>query len=312
MKVIYGVGRLKKFRPVTAIGIFDGFHLGHRKLIKNTVRRAKILKAKSLVLTFWPHPQNVVGPQKGTPHLISLQHRLDFFKALAVDYCLVINFTKRFSKITAQDFIQELLIKKIRPREIFVGKNFRFGKGAKGDIKLLKENSLKFNYKLNVLADIKINKKIVSSSLIRNLIQQGRLKEAAKFLGRRVCVLGTVIKGQTLGRHLGIPTANINAHHEVIPPAGVYIVKVILKKEEFWGLCYIGTRPTFKNKFKNKNLPLHIEVHIFNFKKVIYGKDLKIEFMKRIRGQFKFASPQQLIQRIKKDIRFAKSLLKRL
>lgn len=312
MKVIYGLGRLKKrFKsPVVALGVFDGFHLGHRRLIAQTVRRARALKSESLVITFWPHPQKILLHEKVLQHLISLKHRLEFFKALSVDYCLIIKFTKTFSNISAQDFIKNILIPKTGTREIFVGKNFRFGKDAEGDVKLLKANSRKFDYRLKILPEVKIDNRIISSSLIRRLIQKGRLDQAAKFLGRPVAVLGTVIKGNTLGRKLGSPTANINAHHEIIPPAGIYIVKIILKNKTFFGLCYIGSKPTFKNKFKTDKTSLHIEVHIFNFRKNIYGQDLQVEFIKKIRNEIRFPSRAQLIQRINEDISNARTFLK--
>ena len=308
MKVIYGLGRLKnKFKAtVAALGVFDGFHLGHRRLVKAAVKTAMRLRLKSLVITFWPHPENIIHPGNRLAHLISLEHRLEFFASLGVDYCLVIRFTKQFARMRSEDFIQRVLFARMRPRVVFVGRNFRFGRNARGNTLLLNAYARALNYRLRVAPDVKSGAKLVSSSLIRRLIQQGRLREAARFLGRPVSVLGTVIKGDSRGRRLGFPTANINAHHEVTPSSGVYIVKVILGRRKSFGLCYIGSRPTFKDKAE----ALRIEVHIFNFNRNIYGRDIHIEFIKKIREEERFTSHFELSRRIEKDISYARSFLK--
>ncbi len=297
MKVIYGINKIRKFRkPVVALGVFDGVHLGHRRILKAAVDKARRIKGTSMVVTFWPHPQS-----EGS--IYSLEHRLRLISEVGIDISIVIEFNKQFSRIPAEDFIRDILVNKIGARYIYVGKNFRFGKGARGDSKTLERLSRLYNFRLKLFDIIKINHRPISSTYIRNLITKGQLNIAEKLLSRPVSVLGTVIRGSSLATRLGFPTANINPHHEVLPPSGIYAVSVIFNNKKFKGACYIGTRPTFGNK-KQK----HIEAHIFDFKKHIYGKYLEIQFIKKIRNDRKFSSPESLAQRIKKDITCARKV----
>ena len=307
MKVIYGINQIKKFKnPVVAMGVFDGVHRGHVHILKETVKKAKAIKGRSIALTFWPHPQKEDG-------IYCMPHRLRLIAKTGIDVTVVINFNKSFAKIKAQDFIEDILIKKINAKYIYVGENFRFGQGAKGDIRLLNKLSRVYGFILKTFGVIKVNHQPISSTYIRNLISKGNLKSAQHLLSRRVSILGTVIKGDSLATRLGYPTANINPHHEISPPSGIYAVKVIFNQRLFNGICYIGTRPTIKSQIANSKWQIakRIEVHIFNFKKNIYGKYLEIQFIKKIREDRKFASCQALTQQIKKDMFLVKSLFSR-
>lgn len=304
MKIISGLKQPKKFKnPVVALGVFDGVHLGHRKILDAAVAKARSIGGVSIVLTFWPHPQKEES-------LYSLEHRLRLISRLGVDICIVISFNKRFAGIKAVDFIKNVLSKKIRAKYIYVGKNFRFGKGAQGNLKTLEKLSEDYNFKLRAFDVVRINSLPISSTFIRSLIKKGRLSAARKLLGRPVSILGTVIRGSSLASSWGFPTANINPHHEVIPPAGIYAAGIIFGNNKFQGVCYIGTRPTLAHKKTKtrKSLPVHIEVHIFNFKRNVYGKYLEIQFVRRIRKEKKFASSRALIEQIKKDLSAAKKL----
>jgi len=314
MKVIYGISQIKKFKkPVVALGVFDGVHRGHRVILESAARKACSIKGRSVVVTFWPHPQKEES-------LYSLEHRLRLISELGVDVCIVINFNQQFASITAEDFIRDILFKKIGASYVFVGRNFRFGKQAKGNFKTLTKLSQIYNFKLRILNVIKTGRRPISSTLIRRLITKGKLDIARRLLGRKVSVLGTVIKGTLLGRRLGFPTANINPHHEVLPPSGVYAVKINFHNRYLNGICYIGIKPTFRVQ-SSKFLPVrqagkvqsskNIEVHVFNFDKNIYGEYLEIQFIKKIREEKKFASGFALAKQIKKDISFVKSLFSR-
>jgi riboflavin kinase/FMN adenylyltransferase len=298
MKVIYGTNKIKKYpNPVVALGVFDGVHRGHRIILEAAVRKAHLIKGTSLVLTFWPHPQREES-------LYSLEHRLRLIKEIGINVCLVINFNDRFAHLSADNFIKDTLVDKIGVSYVYVGKNFRFGVGAKRDFKTLKRLSKKYNFKLKLFKVIKINNNPISSTYIRNLIKNGNLVFAKKLLTRSVSILGTVIRGGLLGRKLGFPTANINPHHEVIPPPGVYAVRVILSTIELRGICYIGSKPTLQaqNEKCSAQDTQHIEVHLFNFNKKIYGRYLEIRFIKKIRDEKKFASILALAEQIKKDV----------
>jgi len=292
MEIIYGVGQIRKFRrPVVALGVFDGLHLGHRNILQATVKKAAEIKGTSLVLTFFPHPQKKES-------LYSLEHRLRLIAELKVDVCIVVNFTSSFAKISAQDFIAKILVKKIQSNFVYVGKNFRFGHQAFGDYRLLAVSAKKYNFGLKIFNVVKSAGLTISSTAIRKLIKNSEIRKAQKLLGRRVSVLGTVIRGSRLGRLLGFPTANIKAHHEVIPPTGIYAVQIIFSKKKYNGVCYIGKRPTIHLK----NKAIRIEVHLFDFHKNIYGKVLEIQFIKLIRFDQKFSSLKNLSIQIKKDI----------
>lgn len=292
MKIIYGVKKFKKLnKPVVALGVFDGVHLGHRDILQAIVKKAAQIKGTSLVLTFFPHPQ-------GKESLYSLEHRLRLIAELGVDVCLVVNFTKSFAKISAQDFIVKILVEKIQPNFVYVGRNFRFGYQAFGDYRLLTQSAKKYKFGLKVFDVVKSSGFMVSSTVIRKLIKNSEIKKAQELLGRRVSVLGSVIKGSRLGRLLGVPTANIKAHHEVIPPAGIYAVQIVFSNKKYNGACYIGTRPTINPK----NKLLRIEAHIFNFHNNIYGKILEIQFVELIRLDKRFFSLKDLSTQIQKDI----------
>jgi len=321
MKIIFGVKKIRKLRsPVIALGVFDGVHLGHRNILQAVVKKARQIKGTSLVLTFFPHPQ-------GKESLYSLEHRLRLIAELGVDVCIVVNFTGSFAKISAQDFIAKILVEKIRASFVYVGRNFRFGSQAGGDNKLLVKEAKRYKFRIKIFKVVKFGALAISSTAIRGLIKNSKIKEAQELLGRRVSVLGTVTRGSRLGRLLGFPTANIKAQHEVIPPAGIYAVKIILKPgdgsifpesssrkiepspcfsgEKYDGICYIGTRPTVQLK----NRATRIEVHIFDFHKNIYGKALEIQFVKLIRQDQKFASLKDLSFQIQKDIISCRKIL---
>jgi riboflavin kinase/FMN adenylyltransferase len=307
MKIIHGFNRIKKFKkPVVALGVFDGVHLGHRAILRVVARKARFIRGTSMALTFFPHPQ-------GQSSLYSLEHRLRLLAELGIDVCVIIKFSRTFAKIPAETFIRNILVKKINAHYVYVGKNFRFGKNASGDFWLLKRYSHIYGFRLKGFEVIKANHRNISSTYIRGLIAAGNLELAKKLLAHPVSVFGTVIKGTSLAAKMGFPTANINPHHEILPPSGIYAVQVILNKNKLNGVCYIGRRPTFSIQSlrgKIKNLK-HVEVHIFNFHKNIYGKNLEIQFLKKIRDEKKFSSAPPLVEQIKKDIKVSQRLFSR-
>lgn len=298
MKIIFGVSKLQKYsRPVVALGVFDGVHLAHRRILKSVVRKARSIKGTSVVVTFWPHPQK-------QDTIFSLQYRLHEIARQGIDICIVIDFDKRFSELSADRFARDILVKKIGVNFLYVGKNFKFGRDAQGDYRLLYKLGGQYGFKIEVFDIIKINGHSISSTYIRKLIYGGKLDLAAKFLLRPVGIFGTVVKGASLATRLGFPTANIDPHHEVLPPSGIYAVKVIFDNHRLRGICYIGKKKTFiESRLR------YIEVHILGFNKNIYEKDIEVQFIKKIRGDKKFSSQQALIIQIRKDVNLAQRIL---
>lgn len=303
MKVIYGIGRLKLTKPsCVTVGVFDGLHRGHQAIIRKVTSVAKKRRLQSVILTFFPHPDSIIKSAVRSPLLISLKHRLNLISSFKIDVCVVVKFDNKFCKISAKNFISNILIKKCQMKNLVISKNFIFGKNRTGNLKLIKRLSKDLNFKVDFQPQLKINKKAISSTLIRSLIIKGSLTKASRLLGRRIEVVGTVIGGDNRGRNIGFPTANIDPHHEVIPPRGVYIIEAWLKDKRFFGLANIGFRPTFK-----KDKIEIIEIHLFNFKSNIYGRDLRIVFIKKLRSERHFKQKADLIEQIDKDILQAKS-----
>jgi riboflavin kinase/FMN adenylyltransferase len=309
MHLIKGRNNLKRFnQPVLTIGMFDGVHLAHRKVIQQVVRRARIIKGTSIVLTFYPHPLKVLKHKDSSPTITSVEHRIDLIRQLGVDVCLLLNFTKEFSQMSAERFIKDILVDGIGIKHLIVGKEFCFGKKRSGSFSLLHRLSKIYRFKISRINPIKVKARTVSSSRIRKLIQSGRITQANKFLGRYFSIYGRVKKGKSRGRILGYPTANICPEQEVLPLAGVYAVWVKFGARFLPGILNIGTRPTFKASQRAGSI---IEVHIFKFNNPIYGRRLEVFFVRRIRPEKKFSSRQALLARIEKDLPQAKKILKR-
>ena len=277
------------YPTIVTIGIFDGVHKGHQKILKKVLKEAKASRLKSVVVTFDPHPVKVLSLRAQIPLLMSLDHRIRLIKKMGVDYCLVKKFTKEFSKLSPEEFIKDILVDKLNLKALVTGENFLFGFKEKGCSKLLKKLSKIYDFKFYSIPPLKIGGEYISSTRIRKLIEKGRLGLAKKLLGRPVTILGTVVKGKSLGRELGFPTANIDPHHESIPPAGVYSVDAALGKKIYRGVL---------------NISLHkiIEAHILNFNKNIYGRDIEVIFKQKIRNEKKFKTLESLRRQISLDI----------
>ncbi len=300
MIVIDKLNQIRRFKdPVVALGVFDGLHRGHRLILESVARKARRIKGTGMVLTFYPHPRRQES-------LYSLKHRLRLISELGIDVCVVINFNPAFAGLSPESFIFRILVEKIGCRFVYVGENFRFGKHGSGDCGLLADKAKEYKFGLKVFKVVESAGRPVSSTVIRKLIKKARLKDAEKLLGRKVSVLGSVIRGSRLARVLGFPTANINPHHEVIPPPGIYAVRIMLEENVYDGVCYIGRRPTIGLK----KSPVRTEVHIFDFHKDIYGRFMEIQFVKMIRPDKKFTSLNELAFQIGKDIKICRSILK--
>jgi len=289
---------------VVAIGIFDGVHIGHCRIISAAIREAKRGRKESVIITFDPHPLKILKPHASVPSIMSTSHRLKFIRALGADRCSVIKFNRRFSGLTPGDFAEKILAGRFRASKVFIGSNFVFGKGNAGNASSLRKLGREYGFEVKVVPMVKVDGEVVSSTAIRRHIIRGRLGKAARMLGRPVSIYGTVVSGKRRGRLLGYPTANIDPHHEAIPPAGVYAVWVRRGKKIYGGALFIGRRSTFGEK------ETVIEVHIFDFHEFIYREDIEVEFIKRLRGVRKFTDHAKLVDQIRRDDMLARKILK--
>jgi len=291
-------------KPVLTIGNFDGVHKGHLALFEKVKEIAKKINGNSVVMTFDPHPVKVLNHGNGPPLITPIQQKIRLIKEAGIDIILCLPFTKEFATIPAKDFVKKILVDKIGVKYIVVGYDYAFGRNREGDIDLLQNLGDKLGFKVIVVEPVSIDGIIVSSTKIRNLVQEGRLEEAKALLGRNYQVCGTVIKGKNRGaRLLGYPTANLKLIDELTPKIGVYAVKVIVDDKVYNGVANIGYNPTFGNK------SFSVETHIIEFNKDLLGKEIRIEFVKRLRDERKFKDPDELSKQIGKDIEEAKKVL---
>jgi len=305
MKIIYGINNLKENKKpsVVSVGVFDGVHIGHKKILSQLTKYSKKHNLEAFVVTFDPHPAKVLKRNVNIATLTSLGHRLHLFEKAKVDKSLVIRFDKAFARKSADEFIKRLLVDKIGMRALIIGESFSFGKEQVKTIHALKKIANKAGFKIIFIKPKRFHRRTVSSSIIRHLIENGRLKTAERLLARPVSVLGTVIEGRKRGRIIGFKTANIDPHHEAIPPSGVYAAYTLLEGRRYKSVLNIGRRPTFNEKDPS------IEVHIFGLNKKIYGRDMEVFFIKRLRAERKFKNEDHLRQQILKDSLLSQKLL---
>lgn len=306
-----------------ALGNFDGIHLGHQKILQRVITDAKAKKGLSAVITFDEHPQLVLHPEKKPALLTSRDHRLFLLDKLGIDVCFQLHFSKEFSKISAQDFVKEILVKKLKIQKIYLGFNARFGRDRAGDAAMLQQMAGNFAFDFEQIGEVTSEQETVSSSRLREVVQRGELALAEKCLGRPFSVLGTVIHGDGRGSALGFPTANLSIAQEVLPPQGVYAVwarsiQRIAQQDpteyEYepgaWlqGVLNYGTRPTFHPQEKTAQAEVFILNGLSGIKD-LYGEWLEVVFVERIRDEMKFPSAEDLQKRIRQDVQAAQKLL---
>lgn len=287
---------------IVTIGNFDGVHLGHQKILLFLVDQAKKRNLYSLVLTFSPHPEEILS--KGKIVMIqTLAQRLKTIENFGVHGVLVTPFDEQFSNLSSEEFIQKILLNSLKAKEIVIGDNFRFGKNREGDINALQALASRLGFEAHKIPSVIEGGKIVSSSLIRRSLLEGEIEEVNTLLGRCYEIKGKVIKGKARGKVLGFPTANIEAKNDIIP-FGVYISQVRINSETLPAITNAGLRPTFDKE------EMQIESYIINFNRNLYGEEIDIIFIKKIRDEMKFKSPEELSLQISKDLEQAKTYFK--
>jgi riboflavin kinase / FMN adenylyltransferase len=287
-----------------AIGVFDGVHLGHQSVISTSTSHAQSTDGTPVVVTFDPHPLKVLRPHHA-PHLLTAtQHKIAFIRDLGVRHLLVIKFDKAFAGTAPEDFIEQIVTHSKPLREICVGHEWSFGKDRRGNLDLLKKLGTRLNFNVVGIPPVTVNGTVVSSTAIRQAVEAGDLAKAARMLGREYTILGTVVRGDNLGKRIGFPTANLSAHSEQFPPNGVYFAEATFDGKVHPGLVNLGYRPTVSSGKSERIL----EIHLLDFDRDIYGKDLEVRFIRYLRSEQKFDSLEELVRQIERDIRQAREL----
>ncbi len=299
---IYNSAKLdiKHCKGILAIGNFDGIHLGHQQVINEAKKKAMRNKLPFGVMTFEPVPVMFFNKRIKNHRINSLRQKIEQFRNLKIDFLIIIKFNKKFSRLSAEEFIEKIIFKKTKCKYLYVSKNFKFGFKRKGNIKTLKKFEKKFNYKNLITKPYKKKSRIISSTLIRKNIAKGKILEANKLLNRNWAISGEVIKGHKRGRKIGFPTCNLKIGNYIIPKLGVYAVKVKSRDFNKNGVANIGFRPTFRGK------KLLLETNIFGINKNLYNKVITVNFKKFIRPEKKFRDLKHLKKQIKIDIKQAK------
>ncbi len=318
MELFRGLESLKHpgQRAVVTVGMFDGMHIAHQRLIQSVLRLAHSIQGTSVVVTFDPDPQTVLDSAHAQPILMPLSIRLGYLERFGVDRVVVIPFTRRFSKLRGEQFVREILIRRLKAVVLVVGDAFLFGRDRQGDMALLKQLGPRHDMRVVALQPVRRAGELVSSSRIRRLIQQGHLSQARQLLGRPATLYGTVVRGVGRGRRLGLPTANIALSSQVTPAQGVYAV--IMQDEPVYsrrareishrrwtGVMNLGVRPSFGGG------AVVCEVHVLNFSGRLYGRKVSVSLLGKLRGERCFEDPQALVRQVRRDIARSRKIIRR-
>ena len=304
MKIISGSRAFQKLHIkncVVTLGNFDGVHRGHQKIIRRAIARARAIDGSAVVYTFDPHPLNVLRPAQEPPKITTFEEKAHLIATLGVDYLVCEHFTKLFAQKAPEDFLQDVICKRLQPAEIVIGHDYSFGRGRNGSVALLEQAGSQQGFSVHVEPDIRDRNIPVRSTTIRNMITEGRVSLAAKLLGCDYRMSGTVVHGKK--RRIGFPTANLSHIKDLVPHNGVYAVLADTPYGTFGGVVNIGFNPTFEGTKRT------IEAHVFDFDDDLYGRDITLRFVRKIRLEKKFDSAEELKQQIARDIDKARGIL---
>jgi riboflavin kinase/FMN adenylyltransferase len=293
----------KRKRTVVTIGNFDGVHLGHQKILGGVTKRARANDLESAILTFYPHPAQVLRPQAAPTLLMTLEQRLAAFDAMGINAALVLQFDTDLAKISAEDFAKTFLVDTLRAKAVLVGDNFRFGNRQGGDVKLLLEIGKRSDFEVDIVPPVVEEGVIVSSTAVRQALRDGRVEDAEPLLRRPFSLKGEIRPGTGLGRKLIVPTLNLVTDQETLPKNGVYATATVLGPRIYWSVTNVGMRPTFDGH------NLAIESHLFDFSEQLTSGKMEVIFLKRLRDEQKFSAPEALREQVLKDIDRAKSVV---
>ena len=297
MKIFHGTDNANIQKPtVLTLGVFDGLHLGHQKIMETVVERARAVGAAPTAITFDPHPRAVLHPATAPPLLQTLDQRLANFEVLGIEQAIVIRFDDRFAAQQAEDFLHETVHDRLHAKEVYLGKGFAFGKNRGGNIELLRRMGTELGFLADEVSEVQLRGHRISSSKIRELLSEGKVNIVRRMLGRPYGVEGVIVRGNRRGHTIGFPTANLRPHNRVIPKFGVYATATLVDAVWRKSITNIGVRPTF-----GKDLEPSIESYIFDFDGDLYGDVLRVRFLHRLRDERKFGGIDELKAQIERD-----------
>lgn len=308
MRVVHGVRNLNSplAGSILTIGNFDGVHLGHRELLSRVVSKARAVNLPSVVMTFEPHPVKVLHPDRKLPRIFDFDDQREQLEAIGIDILVVEPFSREFSQIPAERFVRDWVYKALSPREIVVGYDFSFGANRQGSIDFLREKAELLGVAVEVVAPVKVDDVLVSSTRIRQAVEDGDVSLATKLLGREFYLRGLVEKGAGRGKTIGIPTANLRGTSELVPKRGVYAAWATVRGQKYKAVVNNGLNPTFKQSVQS----LSVEAHLLGFSGDLYGETLRLDFVQRLRDEVKFGSAEELVAQIRIDIGEGERLLR--
>src|SRR5215813_7192043 len=308
MRLFHGTDNADIARPtVLTLGVFDGLHLGHQLIMKTVVDRARASNAVPTVITFEPHPRAVLHPESAPPLLQTFDQKIEALGVLGIEQTIVIHFNQAFSQIRAEDFLREVVVDRLHAKEVYLGRGFFFGHNREGNIDLLRRVSEQLGFVADEVPEVRLRGKRIGSTVIRQLLSDGRVNLARRMLGRPYGVEGPVAKGDARGADLGFPTANVQPHNRVIPRRGVYVTSTLIEGKWRRSVTNIGVRPTFGDALEPS-----VETHVIGWSGDLYGDVLRVRFLHRLRDERKFGSVDELKKQIKSDVARAMQYFNRL
>jgi riboflavin kinase/FMN adenylyltransferase len=306
MRLFHGTDNAKIGRPtVLTLGVFDGLHLGHQLIMQTVVERARALRAVPTVITFEPHPRAVLHPESAPPLLQTFDQKIEALGVLGIEQTIVVRFDRSFARIRAEDFLRDVIADRLHAKEVYLGCGFAFGHGREGNIDLLRRASQDLGFLADEVPELRLRGRRVSSSRIRELLQQGRVGIARRLLGRPYGVEGRVVRGADRGARLGFPTANLQPQNRVIPAGGVYVTATWIDEQWRRSVTNIGTRPTFGEHAESS-----VETYVMNWSGDLYDDVVRVRFLHRLRAEKKFSSIDELKAQIKIDVARAEEYFK--
>ena len=298
MRLFHGTDNAAIARPtVLTLGVFDGLHLGHQLIMQTVVERARAVNAVPTVITFSPHPRAVLHPKSAPPLLQTFDQKIEALGVLGIEQTIVIHFDQAFAQIRAQDFLSDVVVDRLHAKEVYLGRGFAFGHGREGNIELLRQVSERLGFRADEVPEVRLRGRRVSSSRIRELLQNGQVNLARRMLGRPYGVEGRVVRGDQRGAQLGFPTANLQPQNRVIPRGGVYVTASLIDGQWRRSVTNIGTRPTF-----DVDRQTAVETFIMDWSGDLYGDVVRVRFLHRLRDERKFASVDELRAQITTDV----------